>query len=194
MFLTWWDAAGVLEIPRGRTPEDRAEWIHDELSRNFGTRNNSGTSFSRVGEGLADYAKSKLKGGAAFSTTEDYDYRPENMARYVTGQHACVLALSVYYGDEYSFSHAVPVLTATADGQISFNTWGTRISGKLKKIGENEKLRNDQKLPKEIYEIEYKPAADAPEWLAKKRVRFVLEASKWDGLIVATPFVRAEKK
>ena len=192
MCFMWWDVNSSLKIPRGRDFDDKAEWIHKELSRNFGTRNNRGTYYRDVDEGLVELFAERFGETAAFTAHRTYDVRPATLAPLVSGANATILCLSLFNGEDYDGGHAVTVLNLKEDGSIEFNTWGRKFTGKIITLGPlaaDERPAVDS-APKERFEIKLDAPDDVPQWMKDRKLRFVLDPTRWDNLHVVTPFVK----
>jgi hypothetical protein len=194
MFFMWWDEHTPLKIPRGRDFDDKAEWIHKELSRNFGTGNNRGTYYSDVDKGLVELFTKRFAESATFHARRDYDIRPATLAPLVTGANATVLCLSLFHDDDYDGGHAVSVLKLTTDGAIEFNTWGQKFSGKIVSLGplDDDERPAVETAPKERFEIKLDSPDSSPQWMKDKNLRFVIDPTRWDNLHVVTPFVKKQ--
>jgi len=190
MFIGWWHASGWVKMPESRKAfGEQVGWLHDRLARCMKTRNNSGTRANDIAEHLQKFFQDEMKTPVAFTHSFDYDYRPENLAKYVQGANATVLYLTTYSGRKKQGGHAVTVKNLEADGSIEFNTWGMSLTGKLKLIpGEKSKSFELRKMMP-VYEIELSKGTVLPDWFVNEERRFVLEASEYDCLSVLTPYL-----
>lgn len=193
MFFVWWDSNSNLKIPRGRDFDDKVEWIHKELARNFGTRNNSGTYYRDVDEGLVKFFSDRYEGTAKFSAKRNYDIRPASLAPLVSGANATVLCLSLFHGDDYDGGHAVSVLKLDQTGIIEFNTWGQKFTGKIVSLGPLKPNEHPARAeaPRERYEIKLDAPDTMPQWMKLKQLRFVIDPTRYDNLHVLTPLVKS---
>lgn len=192
MFFMWWDEHANLKIPRGRNFDDKAEWIHKELARAFGTRNNRGTYYDDVDSGLTEFFERRYADTATIKAHREYDIRPASLAPHVAGGHATILCLSVHHGEKYEYGHAVSVLNLNADGIIEFNTWGQKFTGRIVSTGPLDPKERPavSGAPSERYEIVLDASNDLPQWMKDREVRFLMDPTRWDNLHMVVPFVK----
>ncbi|MBK1856199.1 hypothetical protein JO972_14605 [Verrucomicrobiaceae bacterium 5K15] len=190
MFISWWHTSGWVKMPESRKAADKqVDWLHDRLSRRMKTRNNSGTRASRLAENMQQFFREEMHTPVAFTHRFDYDYSPENLAKYTQGANATVLYVTTYSGRKKQGGHAVTLKIAKPDGSIEFNTWGMSLTGKIKRIPGEESMSYELRKKIPSYEIELDVGTRLPEWFIDQEQRFVLEASEYDCISVLTPYL-----
>ncbi|MEM1084291.1 MAG: hypothetical protein AAGI48_09220 [Verrucomicrobiota bacterium] len=190
-FLLWWDQEGILEIPRRGDFDKKAEWIHTKMARNCGTGNNRGTSTREATEGFRKYFEKEIPESATLNIRSDFDLRPENLARYTTGEVATMLEMTIRTGARHDSGHWVALVEASSNGKLVFHTWGARFEGFMKVIEENSEtiVRDGQKVPRTVYEIHVANREELPEWFQNSDRRFILDPVNWDSIYVLKPYV-----
>jgi len=191
-FLLWWDQEKVLEIPKRGDFQKKADWIHTLMARLCVTRNNSGTSLSVVKEAFEKYFKTELAEVATCEYEEDYDLRPENMARHTVGANATMLGMTIIDSRNKESGHWVALISVDPTGKLVFQTWGARFEGELKvleeKPGEFYQI-DGKKVPATKYEIRILNALSLLEWVREDGIRFVLDPAKRNGVFTIRPLV-----
>lgn len=199
-FLLWWDQAGVLEIPKRGDFDAKAEWVHSRVARYCVTRNNSGTGVGDAVEGSKDYFEKDIADLATLKIRSDFDLSPANLARYTVGENATMLGMTVRRAPRHDSGHWVALISASDDGSIVFNTWGTRFEGKMEALEKHSETLtlHDQdlgyhKVPATSYEIKIRNTQELPEWFRDGETKLILDPANWDGIFVLKPFVYREK-
>lgn len=195
-FLLWWDQTGILEIPKRGDFEAKAEWIHSRLSRYCVTRNNSGTGVENALEGFKKYFEEDLAGLATMKTKVDYDLRPQNLARYVSGENATMLDLTIREAPRHDSGHWVALVSASPDGEIVFHTWGARFTGRIEVL-ETKPSRvvhlGNIIVPDITYQIRISNPNDLPEWFRSGNRQLILDPANWNSIVVLKPYIYAQK-
>ena len=190
-FLLWWDQQGVLEVPHHGDFNAKAVWLHQRLTEYCGTTESAGTSSRDALRGLRTYFQRHLGDVAALHVGTDFDCSPANLARYPVGLTACLLNVTVYYGDTRQGGHFVALIGAKPDGTLSFRTWGLDLQGKLRVLDERAEplAHGPRDVPATRREIDFINASRLPAWFQQLHVRFVIDPAEWNGLIIAVPYV-----
>lgn len=194
-FLLWWDQQGLLPIPKRGDFDDKSEWVHTRMARLCGTGNNSGTSYRDAIVGFSKYFSKEVPDQLASASKIDYDIRPENIARYVTGYNATLLGLTTERGSKKS-GHMVALVSATPDGEVVFHTWGHKMKGRIvileKKDKDIPRSYGDtwRNINATIYEIKIEKDDQFPDWITQ--TRFLLDPENWDCLTIVKPYVFAQ--
>lgn len=190
-FLLWWDQQGVLEVPHRGDLHAKAVWLHQRLTEYCDTTESAGTSTRDAQRGLRTYFQHHLGDVAALHVGIDFDCSPANLARYPVGLAACLLNVTVYYGDIRQGGHYVALIGAKPDGTLSFRTWGLDLRGKLRALDDHPEsvAHGPRDVPATRREIDFINASSLPAWFRQLRVRFVVDPAEWNGLIVAVPYV-----
>jgi hypothetical protein len=131
VFLNWWADENWVPLPFDiKSTERRIEKIHTRLSRDAGTRNNSGTGTDALIGALKGWSTDLHARGREFTVLVDYNITPPRLAEHVSGENAVnatILVLSLGKKN----GHAVALIDATPDGRIVFDTWGYRFYAQL---------------------------------------------------------------
>ena len=196
-FFLWWDQKGKLTIPKGRDFEAKAQWIHRELSKRCGTRNNSGTSFRATAEGLREYFANFYEDKYRPVLNTVYDVSPASLAKHTKGMNATVLCLSTYEGRRLRQSnagyHAVSLIDVQENGRISLATWGILLHGQMTPLPEEDiprEARFPRGTPPVIYEVIFDEGLDTPKWFRNQR--FIIDPSNHSRLDVLSLQEREE--
>ena len=194
-FLLWWDQEKMLEIPKRGDFDSKAEWIHSKMARYCGTRNTAGTNGTDAREGFTNYFEKEIGDLATLRIHEDHDVRPENLARYTTGANATMLEMTTVQSNGSEGGHWVALVSAEPGGRVVFNTWGAQFEGLIRVFKPSEKpvTLGTQTVPSTTYEIVLTNRDKLPQWVNNSGTRFVLDPSKWDGIIVVRPYIFSEK-
>lgn len=194
-FLLWWDQQSVLAVPVSGDLHAKAAWLHQRLAAYCATTETAGTSTRNALRGLQTYFQSHLADTAALHVGTDFDCSPANLARYPVGPAACLLNVTVYHGDIRQGGHFVALIGAKPDGTLSLRTWGLDIQGKLRVLDTPSPppANGPHNLPATRREILVTNLASLPAGFRQLRVRFVLDPSEWNGLIIAVPYIYRKK-
>ena len=181
----------MLAVPHPGDPHAKAAWLHQRLTDYCATTEATGTSNRNALRGVRRYFQSHLAGTAVLRVATDFDCSPANLARYPVGPAACLLNLTVYYGEARQGCHFVALLSAKPDGTLNFRSWGLDFQGKLRELtGLGAAAPNSPRdIPATRREIDLSHTAGLPEWFRQLHVRFVLDPAEWNGLIIAVPYV-----
>lgn len=190
-FLLWWDQQGVLEVPHHGDLHAKAAWLHQRLTEYCDTTEAAGTSTRDAQRGLRTYFQRHLGAVAALRVGTDFDCSPANLARYPVGLAACLLNVTVYYGDARQGGHFVALIGAKPDGTLSFRTWGLDLQGKLRVLDEHPdpSAHGPRDVPATRREIDFSHTARLPAGFRQLHVRFIIDPAEWNGLIIAVPYV-----
>lgn len=193
-FLLWWDQQNVLAIPKRGDFDDKAEWIHTQMARHCRTRNTSGTLYTEAMEGFAKYFDKETAEITAHLMKLDYDISPANLARYTTGYNATMLCMTTQRGTDKS-GHMVALVSAAANGDVVFHTWGHRMKGKINVLKQTDKPVgyygvNGMGANGTTYEIKVEHDDKFEDWV--KETRFILDPENMDAILIVKPYVFAE--
>lgn len=192
-FLLWWERQGLLPVPRRGDPRAKATWLHEKLAEYCATNEETGTATRDTHRGLKTYFTNHLAGLAALRVATDYDCSPANLARYPVGPAACLLTVTMYYGDAKQGGHVVALLSAKPDGSLTFRTWGLDFHGKLRVLEKRPGTlrRGMGKVDNTVRAIDLTTTAAArlPEWFRQLQIRFVVDPVEWDGITIAVPYL-----
>ncbi len=205
-FLLWWDEQGVLPIPKRGDFDRKAEWVHSRVARYCVTRNTRGTDLDSASEGFLKYFERELAGVAAMDFHVDFDLRPENLARYTTGNYATMLAITIRDGPRHDSGHWVALASAEPDGRIAFHTWGQKFEAQLEVHEPSDEILNRsyrprtsymklsysgrmQRVPATSYRIKILNRDDLPDRFRNSDREFLLDPRQWDYLYIAKPYV-----
>lgn len=179
----WWDAAGVLPIPEKLGKRRREAMLQNQVERYL----KGGVDSDRH----KDFGEKALDGRYCLQLTEDMDFSPANLARYVAGHHTVLLNLSVWDSREYRFPVSVLVHSASTDGNLVFSWWGEVGTAHLKVVTLNRKGKRPAGLSaklRECYELELTGSAALVNYLNQKGFRLILDDWQHNSIQVITPW------
>lgn len=194
-YVIWWDSEGFLAIPKTFKKEDQKyEWVHEELEKAFKTRP-SGTKGSELTEGMQAFFGKHYKDRAEITT---FSLAPtaKNLSDAASGYNAAVLCLSIYNQGKPEDNHAVTLVEADEQGNISFITWGYRWEGRVIPYRPKSPSALAKALAQGLLQIDVvdDPANSYRAKLESHQLEFVIDPEN-DPVLVAVPKpLKTEKK
>lgn len=116
-FIAWWDSAGLVRIPQGRTPEEKVRWLAGQYERE--TRRNKNIPVA-LDEILNDRPGLTLKDKVSFGYFFSLETSPAQLAAFARGPVAVSLRVGEFRNDKATAFHHLPVISAEPDGRMQF--------------------------------------------------------------------------
>jgi hypothetical protein len=127
-FIAWWDSAGLVRIPQGRTPEEKVRWLAGQYERE--TRRNKNIPVP-LDEILNDRPGLTLKDKVSFGYFFSLETSPAQLAAFARGPVAVSLRVGEFRSDKATAFHHLPVISAEPDGRMQFLYKGGMHSARL---------------------------------------------------------------
>jgi hypothetical protein len=136
--LLWWDSEGLIEIAKGKTPDEKARMLSTALTKT----NYQLSDAQPLPADTSCFGEGAFKGDVGFGHFKFWRVTPELLAAFTRGPVAASLRFSEYGGNKLEHHHTVPIVSATPDGRVEFIHEGKIWSGKLVPWKPTEKDKN----------------------------------------------------
>jgi hypothetical protein len=180
--ILWWEKAGILEVPGRGDFAKRAEWLHEQLSREISRGGRSSASLEDGKKGIEAYFKDELADTAVcrVKLLLKCPTVAEISATLIEAR-AIVMKMSMEYDNGRNFSIATTLESLTPEGKFVIHVFGTRLQGTVKTAADG----------KQEWVISNREAI--PEYYQNQGARLFLSDVDWNGLIIMEPLVFATK-
>lgn len=184
--MLWWNASGVVPIPKKGKFEKQAEWLHKELTRSIAKGGKSSTSLSDAKEGMEAYFKKRLDDiGTCRVTVIEEGLNPASLAKLTEGNAIVILKMSMTYSNGRSFTNCASVEKVNADGTFAMHLFGNRFTGKMTLKKDSQETQEKKKE----YELVLNDRLEIPEFYRDQGAQFFLNANDWNGVLLLEPFI-----
>lgn len=187
--LIWWDNIGIINLTEyGISDRD---FICDAISTQSKS-NLASKNWKAMSRKVQEFAKTQLKDDFQFYYREK-ELNFETLHKECAKNQAVMLGVSLVIDTGY-FSHGINIISATTNGDIQFQAWGSRYKGKI--------------MTKRVNGYYHIKVTDGtlPDWFTEKKVKLVISRSGKaikifrplikvkEGMIYRKPFADIRKK
>jgi len=190
-FLLFWRDQSVVGTTAGETEAERNEWLkeaHTDLIRSMRVRKTAKADFTELGEVFTRFVR-KETGKDEFTCVvkAEPDVQPETLSRWTHGAYGTILRVSHTIDGEPAEGFALPVVSISKSGKITFHAWSNALSAEMKPAASGDGS----------YDIALREGGRTPKWFIEEKHALRLDPKNGDGLIIIAPFLqdrKAEKK
>lgn len=183
--LLWWDAEGIMPVPKSGDFDRKADWLYKELHRSIAERGNDTASLEQTKEGLAEYFERRLEETGTFKAQILYNVDVESISRRTTGNTFVVLKMTMTYSDSKAYSTAAALESMEPDGTFVMHMFGRRLTGKMTAAPAKKGAENGAK----VYDLVVNNPEVIPDYYKQNKAKFSIGDQHWNGALLVDPFV-----
>jgi hypothetical protein len=183
--LLWWDATGIVPIPKTGDTGRKATWLHKELSRYVAKGGKGAASLQEAQRGVGEYFNKRLEETATCKCEIRNVFEPGELAKLATGNDIVILRMTMTYSNARDFVVAGVLESMEADGSFVMHLFGERFTGRMAANPEREPERPGEKT----HELTLSDREKMPEHYKTQGARFYFGENSWNGVLLMTPYV-----
>lgn len=186
--LMWWDAEGIMPVPKGGDMERKAEWLHKELTRNISRGGRGASSLEEAKEGVTEYFEKRLEETGACKAVISTMPDVASLSRFTAGNSIVALKMSMTYSNSRVFSVASVLESMEPDGSFVMHMFGRRFAGKM--TASPHKRPGSPETP--MYVVTLNTPEAMPDHYRTQGATFFFGDQAWNGALVLEPYVYKE--
>jgi hypothetical protein len=101
--LLWWDATGLVPIPKTGDIERKAAWLHKELSRHIPGGGQSAATLQDAQRGIGEYFEKRLEETGTCKCAIRNVAEPGELAKLATGNDIVIMRITMTYSNARDF-------------------------------------------------------------------------------------------
>lgn len=183
--LLWWDATGIVPVPKSGDIERKAAWLHKELSRHISSGGKGAASLQDAQRGIGEYFEKRLEETGTCKCVIRNVTDPGQLAKLATGNDIVILRMTMTYSNARDFVVAGVLESMEADGTFVMHLFGERFSGKMAANPE----RKPETPGEKTHELTLADRDKMPEHYKTQGARFFIGDHSWNGALVMTPYI-----
>lgn len=183
--LLWWDAEGIMPVPKTGDFDRKADWLYKELSRSIAERGTETATLEQTKHGLAEYFERRLEETGSFKAQIQFNVDVESLSRRATGNTIVVLKMTMTYSDSKTYSTAAALESMEPDGTFVMHMFGRRMTGKMTAAPGKKDAGNGAK----VFDLVVSNPEVIPDYYKENKAKFSIGDRDWNGALLVDPFV-----
>ncbi len=183
--LLWWDAEGIMPVPKSGDFDRKADWLYKELTRGIKERGTETATLEQTKEGLAEYFERRLEETGTFKAKFLFNVDVENLSRSTTGNTIVVLKMTMTYSDSKAYSTAAALESMAPDGTFVMHMFGRRLTGKMTAAPAKKGGGNGAKA----FDLIVSNPEVIPDYYKQNGAKFSIGDRHWNGALLVDPYV-----
>ena len=183
--LLWWDAEGIMPVPKTGDFDRKADWLYKELQRSIAERGTDTASLEQTKKGLAEKFAKRLEENGTLKAQIQYNVDVESIARRTTGNTMVILKMTMTYSDSKVYATAAALESMEPDGTFVMHMFGRRLTGKMTATPAKKDAGNGAK----IFDLVVSNPEVIPDYYKENKVKFSIGDRHWNGVLLVDPFV-----
>jgi hypothetical protein len=187
--LLWWDAAGIMPVPKSGDTDRKAKWLHKELTSILPIDGRSAVSLEEAESGVKEYFEKRLEDTGTCKAVILRSVDADSLSRLAKGNSIVVLKMKMTYSNEREYSQTAALESMEPDGTFVMHMFGRRFTGKMTARPGNVK---PAVAGEKAYVISLNNPEAMPDHYRTQEATFSIGVQAWNGALVLDPLVYKE--
>lgn len=184
--LLWWDAEGIMPVPKSGDLERKADWLYKELTRSVEERGDETASLQQTKDGLAEYFEKRMEETGSCKSVILTQIDTDILSRIAAGNSIVILKMTMTFADpDKAYATAAALESMTPDGTFVMHLNGRRLTGKMTVAPGKKGERDGAK----VYQFAVTNPEAIHEYYKSRGAKFSIANKSWNGVLVVDPFV-----